>query len=335
MSGFKINENFDGLDELTANFQQNKQPGDDETNGIADNSLENAKPTEESRNNKKSKPKKRGSKAKKWILNFIIIILIGVIVVCAYNIGMTYFDEYQLENEMEDAQQALVFESPAPVGDSSAQQNSSVPSGTGGGGGGGSSGTKKPLEVPTSVDFELLKKTNGDTVGWIFSKNGIINYPIVKTSNNDYYLNRSFNKKKNVNGSIFMDYRSNADFSGTNTVIYGHSMDNGKMFKSLLNYKKQSYYSKYPEMYIFTTEGRFKLEIAYAYETNSKDMVYGKVSGQTALNAFLEHAKSKSKIKTEVEISGTDRVVSLATCAYSSNDARFIVVGKLVKDDVQ
>lgn len=274
----------------------------------------------------KKREERRRKKRKKKIYNIIIIALCIVLVVCLVNIGSYLWQDFSNDNFNGDLAGEFIS-----YGDASSSDGTSSDEDSSSNGGGGS-GTKKEIVVPESIDFVALKEKYKDAVGWIFSKNGVINYPVVQGSDNSYYLNRLPSGKKNINGSIFMDYRSKSDFSGANTIIYGHSMDNGSMFRTLLNYKKQSYYDKYPEMYIFTPEGKYRLVIFAAYETKSDDMAYGKIYGESGFTKYVSHALSKSKIKTDVEVEVGDRLVTLSTCAYSSNDARFIVVGKLVKD---
>lgn len=272
----------------------------------------------------KKRETRRRKKRKKRIYNVLIAVLCIVLVVCLVNIGSYLWDDFSNNSLNEDLAGEFVSYSDTSSSDTSGDGGSSAGNGNSG------SGTKKEVVVPDSIDFEKLKAQNKDVVGWIFSKNGVINYPVLQGSDNSYYLNHLINGKKNINGSIFMDYAAKSDFSGANTVVYGHSMDNGSMFRTLLNYKKQSYYEKYPEMYIFTPEGKYKLVIFAAYETDSQDIAYGKIYGETGFNKYVSHALTKSKIKTDVEVGVGDRLVSLSTCAYSSDDARFIVVGKLV-----
>ena len=83
------------------------------------------------------------------------------------------------------------------------------------------------------VDFSELKKTNNQTVGWIQVKNTNINYPFVQTSDNEFYLNHSYNKSKNNAGWIFMDYRNNPTEYDDNTILYGHGRYDKTMFGSL------------------------------------------------------------------------------------------------------
>ena len=89
------------------------------------------------------------------------------------------------------------------------------------------------IKVPIqNVDLEALKEKNNDTVGFINIKNTNINYPIVQTTNNDYYLNHAYDKSYNEAGWVFMDYRNN-NFNDFNTIIYGHGRLNKTVFGSL------------------------------------------------------------------------------------------------------
>lgn len=269
----------------------------------------------------KKKDTKRRKKRKKRIYNVIIVLLCLVLSVSLFNIGSYFWQDFSNNSLNDDLAGDIV---------SYSEGSSSSVSGSSSSGSEGGSGSKREIAVPESIDFEKLKAQNKDVVGWIFSKNGVINYPILQGDDNSYYLNHLINGKKNINGSIFMDYAARSDFSGAKTVIFGHSMDNGSMFRTLLNYKKQSYYEKYPEMYIYTPDGNYKLVIFAAYESNANDIAYIKIRNEDGFNTFVEHALSKSKVKTGVEVKIGDRLVCLSTCAYSSKDSRFVVAGKLV-----
>lgn len=269
----------------------------------------------------KKKDTKRRKKRKKRIYNAVIVLLCLVLSVCLFNIGSYFWQDFSNDSLNDDLAGDIV---------SYSEDISSSVSGSSSSGSEGGSGSKREVAVPESIDFEKLKAQNKDVVGWIFSKNGVINYPILQGDDNSYYLNHLINGKKNINGSIFMDYAARSDFSGAKTVVFGHSMDNGSMFRTLLNYKKQSYYEKYPEMYIYTPDGNYKLVIFAAYESNANDLAYIKIRNEDGFNTFVEHALAKSKVKTGVEVKIGDRLVCLSTCAYSSKDARFVVAGKLV-----
>ncbi len=271
--------------------------------------------------------KKTNSKnvKKKKKLDIVIAFLAVVLVVCLFFIGRYFWQSFRNDNLNDD----LVGDA-VNYGDSSESDVTNSENNSGGTDTKTNGGKKKEVKVPESIDFEKLKAQNKDVVGWIFNKNGVINYPVLQGKDNSYYLNHLISGKKNINGSIFMDCAANPNFKDANTLIYGHSMDNGSMFRTLLNYKKQSYYDKYPEFYIYTPDGNYKLLIFAAYETKSNDTAYGRIYSETGFNKLVAHASSKSKIKTNVEVSVGDKLVTLSTCAYSSKNARFIVMGKLV-----
>lgn len=88
------------------------------------------------------------------------------------------------------------------------------------------------------INFDILKSKNKDIVAWIYSEGTQINYPIVQSKDNDYYLRRLLDGTYNQGGTIFMDYRNNKNFEDYNTIIYGHNMKNNTMFGTLINYKK-------------------------------------------------------------------------------------------------
>ena len=83
------------------------------------------------------------------------------------------------------------------------------------------------------VDFEGLKAQNPDVVAWIQIPALDISYPVVQGKDNSYYLHHMFDGKENKNGSIFIDYHNQPEFTDSNTIVYGHNMKNGSMFGTL------------------------------------------------------------------------------------------------------
>ena len=121
---------------------------------------------------------------------------------------------------------------------------------------------EKSIEkIDNKFKINYSKINNEDVVGWIIMNQNKINYPILKSNDNDFYLTRDYNKKHNQSGSIFMDFRNN-DFKDKNTVIYGHSMLDGTMFGSLRETFKKGY---------FDTKNNNYIKI---YDLNSKETTY-------------------------------------------------------------
>ncbi len=194
----------------------------------------------------------------------------------------------------------------------------------------------KQDDVTVSVDFEKLKSTYSDVIGWIYSENTPINYPIVQGENNDYYLRRLPNGKRDVAGSIFADFRNSSDFSDFKTIIYGHNMKNNSMFGTLEKYKSQKYYDEHPIMYLLTKDKNYKILLigGYTASADSED-TYFISSDKKDRNVIIEKTLKKSTFKSDVKINEDDRFITLSTCAYDFEDARYVVVGVLreVKDE--
>ena len=83
--------------------------------------------------------------------------------------------------------------------------------------------------------ISILRQENSDTVGYIVVKGTNIDYPVVQSNDNSYYLSHSFDKSEKFAGWVFLDYRNNLDTIDKNNIIYGHAMNNGTMFGSLKN----------------------------------------------------------------------------------------------------
>ena len=188
-----------------------------------------------------------------------------------------------------------------------------------------------PVTMPFSVDFEKLWRKNDDIVGWIYSEGTPIDYPIVQAADNDYYLRRMLNKRYNVAGSIFMDYRSASDLSDPLTVIYGHNMKNSKMFGTLTEYGKEGYYNAHPSLWILTPAGGFRIDIVAGFDLGPNDAIYQYPNSEEEMSSWLDVLADHPSDFTSCETIGEgDRVIMLSTCSYAFDNARYVLVGKLV-----
>ena len=121
---------------------------------------------------------------------------------------------------------------------------------------------KSAGEDQFSVNFDELMQMNPDTIGWIrfHPEPSQISYPIVKGKDNSEYLKKTFSANENTLGAIFLNVDNNADFMDKNTIIYGHRMKDGSMFRHLQDYEEKSFWESNPYFYIYTPDGR---EITY------------------------------------------------------------------------
>ena len=105
------------------------------------------------------------------------------------------------------------------------------------------------------MDLPALQQVNSDVIGWIAIPGTEISYPLMQGTDNDYYLTHTWNQNSSAVGAIFMDCRCSADFSGFNTIVYGHRMNNGSMFAALKHYKKQDFLQAHPQIYVTNASG--------------------------------------------------------------------------------
>lgn len=181
-------------------------------------------------------------------------------------------------------------------------------------------------------DFSALKELSGDATAWIYSEGTPIDYPVVQGNDNTFYLTHLHDGTSNRVGAIFLDYRNASDFSDQNSILYGHHMKSGKMFAELENYKEQSYYDKHPFLTLYTQNGIYRIELMAGYvvdgSVNDLEMNF---ENEEKLNEFIQQAKGKSTFDCAVTVSGQDRIITMVTCTYDFTNARYALVGKMVK----
>ena len=186
-------------------------------------------------------------------------------------------------------------------------------------------------ESTQDINLELAKQLNSDITAWLYCPDTVIDYPVCHGDDNSYYLTHLADGTYNRNGCLFVDYKNSSDFSDDNTIIYGHHMASGKMFASLIKYKDQDYYEDHPIMYLTTEEGNYKIELFSGYVTeigsSAYTMNFGTAKERTE---WLKEISNKSDFTANaMTISSKDRIITLSTCAYDFQNARYVVHGKL------
>ena len=186
-------------------------------------------------------------------------------------------------------------------------------------------------ETPLSVDFDALLSFNPDVIGWIYCENTPINYPVLQSTDNDYYLRRMLNGKYNIAGSVFMDYRFKSDFSDVCSIIYGHNMNDDSMFGTFTNYKEQEYFDEHPTVWFFTPEKSYVIELMAGYVTDSSSEAYTAFSSDAELYEYVQRAVAKSTFTSPVTFAEGEKIVTLSTCSYEFSTARYVLIGKLTE----
>lgn len=185
---------------------------------------------------------------------------------------------------------------------------------------------------PNSVlsKYNKLIADNEDYRCWLKMDNTKIDYPVVQSNDNSYYLDRDFNKNHLAAGSIFMDFRNNFD-SDKSVVIYGHNMRNGTMFGELDNFKKESFFKENNKFKIEYKDKTYTYEVFSVYIGDaSENFVEVEFDSDEDYIDYLNRIKSKSLFKSDIEVSNNDKIVTLYTCSYEFDGARTVVNGKLI-----
>lgn len=185
--------------------------------------------------------------------------------------------------------------------------------------------------APVRVDFDALKAVNPDVTGWIYCPDTKINYPVLHGSDNDQYLHTTYEGVSCRSGSIFVEADNARDFADYNTIIYGHHMRDGSMFCGLQYWEEQSYYDEHPVMWLLTPEQDYKVLLFSGYGTRATSAAYTIFPGPgPALAGYVKAAKDQSEFKSNVELDENAKYITLSTCAYWYEDARYVMHGMLV-----
>lgn len=236
-------------------------------------------------------------------LNVITVCLIGIILVSGYKIGKTMWEYHVAKSAYTN-----ISEKTAKV---------------------------DPKQFTGVVDWKALKKVNLDVQGWLYQKGTVINYPVVQGTDNDTYLHTRFDKQWSGGGTLFVDCRMEKDFKGFNSIIYGHHMKDGSMFRSIRGYTKEDgYYDKHKTLELATPHGNYHLVVFSAFITKATDEdTYKMTYDEAEKQAYINRAWEQSELpitRDSVDVTKNDRLVTLSTCAYDYEEARYIVMCKMV-----
>lgn len=188
-----------------------------------------------------------------------------------------------------------------------------------------------------SVDFTELKKINSDTIGWIQLQGTNINYPVVQTTDNSYYLSHSYNKENNTAGWVFMDYRNNATNLNNNTIIYAHSRNDGSMFGSLKTVLTKEWLNnkQYHTVYFSTPYENTLWQVFSVYTTPSESYyITPTFKNKEDYTKFLITLKKRSIYNFPAELNVNDKILTLSTCRDNYGN-RIVLHAKLIKKNMR
>lgn len=194
-------------------------------------------------------------------------------------------------------------------------------------------------ELPDILDeYKTLYEKNKKLIGWLKIDDTNIDYPVMQTSDNEYYLDHNYNQEYDKNGSIFLDFNCSVYPRSSNMIVYGHHMKSGSMFGNLQKYAKESYGREHSIIQFDSIYEKATYQVMYVFRSqvyNEDDAVFKyyqfiDANSEGEFNYYMNEMESLSLYDTGVTASYGDSLLTLSTCDSSQMDGRFVVVAKRI-----
>lgn len=199
----------------------------------------------------------------------------------------------------------------------------------------------EPTEPREVLDeYKNLLNKNKKLIGWVKIDDTNIDYPVMQTSDNEYYLTHNLNQENDRNGSIFMDKDCDVLKPSTNYIIYGHHMKSGNMFGKLDLYQDENYCKEHPYIQFDTIYEKGTYEVMYVFRSRvyrEEEIVFKyyqfiDANSEQEFDSYMSEMASMSLYDTGVTAEYGDQLLTLSTCDYQEKNGRFVVVAKKVKE---
>ena len=200
-----------------------------------------------------------------------------------------------------------------------------------------------PPGYPSDYDksFAALWEINPDIVGWISIDDTDLDYPVVQTTDNTKYYRMNFEGEYSEHAVPFVDTEVDLKAPSSNIIIYGHNIrTDGQMFNILKGYKDLEYYQQHPVVQFDSVyhEGEYKIFSIFYTNTNASHgeifPYHEFINAQSTeeMQNYIDDVMIRSIINTGVDVLPTDQLLTLSTCSYEFDDARFVIVARKVRD---
>lgn len=299
------------------------QDGLEETQGEPEETGDSAAgDSQETQNASDDKDPKKGDKKKWFIILGAAIAAVVIIIVCVI-VPMTTPPEPVKRAEVPSPE-------PSPSSELVEEIVSAEPTPT------VTTGTPEKAVLPALAE---LYAENPYLAGWLAIPDTVIDYPVMYTpEDGEYYLYRTFQNTEDPTkeGCLFIDENCTIDPRSTNLLIHGHNMKNGTMFHSLLEYANEDYYKAHPMIYYSSLweEGEYEIVSVFRSQIYNQDQDVFKfykfynAANEEEFNNFIENIKALELYDTGVTAQYGDELITLATCEYTVENGRFVVVAR-------
>ena len=190
-----------------------------------------------------------------------------------------------------------------------------------------------------ALDWSNLVSQNDDIYSWIYIPNTKVNYPVLQhETEHDFYLDHNLDKSEGRPGCIYTQRYNTTTYMDRNTVLYGHNMKNGSMFKTLHSFEDKTFFDENRYIYIYTPSSVLVYEIIAACEYSNEHVLYKyDFNTEEAVGEFIEDlAKgnaSKNHVLDTLSFNPDTKIVTLSTCIAGRATERFLVVGQLLGEE--
>ena len=186
------------------------------------------------------------------------------------------------------------------------------------------------MEEMAGINIAALREENEDVLGWIRIPDTRIDYPLLQSEDNDFYLKHTWQKQRNSVGSIFLEHLNRPDLTDFNTIVYGHNMRDKSMFGQLDNYSIEGFWETHPYVYIAIDSGVYRYEV-FAFLQAPVDSVTYSIRPQRddTKQEFIDYSMEHTWIDTGVRPVITDRILTLSTCTGRDYSARNVVQARI------
>lgn len=181
-----------------------------------------------------------------------------------------------------------------------------------------------PGEGDVKPDWNLLKKQYPGIVGWLSCPGTRLNYPIMQSSDNSYYLTHLADGTEDRHGAVFLDYR-NTRLAASHAIVYGHNMNDGSMFHSLLNWGSVEYAADHPCLYLSTPEQEYVVWLYNACVVDPADSEVFNLNCGGDKGGWLTRCAAQSWFTADFVPGAEEPIITFSTCA--DHTKRFIVQG--------
>ncbi len=200
------------------------------------------------------------------------------------------------------------------------------------------SDTKELPDIPQkNINWDELKSINEDIYAWIYVPGTDIDYPVLQHPTDDsYYLSHNLDGSKGRPGCIYTEKANSKDFTDYNTIIYGHNMRSGAMFRTLHNFEDATVFDTDKYVYIYTQDKVFIYEIFAAYTSDATHILYNYTFDsaehmQSYLDDALKQAVNSGYTRQDINVTGESAIVTLSTCTSDSSE-RYLVQAVLINE---